>query len=159
MVPPQFTANAASRDPNRSASCIGLFPSPPTATSAEPLRKEFHISVLAVLHPPAALWGNGEMCTGFHHSVMYIIVLVYHCYFPKSIKTAEKIEYIYKESRERTKRSVSRFVILRERSESKNLRIDGLQCRHIVPRSFDSGQSPSLRITVEWRAYWFSCVF
>ena len=39
MVPPQFAANAASWDPNRSAGCIGPFPSSPTGHFSEATRK------------------------------------------------------------------------------------------------------------------------
>ena len=94
MVPPQFTAFAASRDPNRSAGCTGPSPSSPTSVSAKPLRKEFHTPILAALHRPAALWQDLMVCTGFHHRVKYVFPIVYHRLRHKSTKTAQ-INHIF----------------------------------------------------------------
>ena len=94
MVPPQFTAFAASRDPNRSAGCIGPSPSSPTCVSAKPLRKVFHTPILTALHRPAALWQDLLVCTGFHHRVEYVFSIVYHRLRHKSTKTAQ-INHIF----------------------------------------------------------------
>ena len=87
MVPPQFTAYAASWDPSRSAGCIGPYPSSPTCVSAKPLRKEFHTPILTVSHRPAALWQDHLVCTGFLHRVEYAFPIVYHRLRHKSTKT------------------------------------------------------------------------
>ena len=69
VVPPQFTPAGASWDPNRSAGCIGPYPSFPTVCSGKPLRKVFGTLGLTALQRPAALCQIRMVLTGFHHCV------------------------------------------------------------------------------------------
>ena len=80
--PPQ----GASWDPNRSAGCIGPYPSSPTWISAKPLRKVFHIPAPAALHQPAVLWRNFLDMYWFS-STCYRYVLPSLALYPAQVNT------------------------------------------------------------------------
>ena len=70
MVPPQFTPCGASRDPNRSAGCIGPYPSSPTEFFSEAAPKGIPYPDLLCLAPTGS--SLGKPC---EYVVVFIIAL------------------------------------------------------------------------------------
>ena len=84
MVPPQFTPYRASRDPNRSAGCIGPSPSSPTVFQRSHSER-YSTSRLSLPCTHRQFSGKAFwMCTGFHHCVWQIFLLFYHFSLVKS---------------------------------------------------------------------------
>ena len=91
MVPPQFTPCGASWDPNRSAGCIGPFPSPPTVSFSEAAPKGIPRRRFRCLAPTGSSLSKREWRVLVFITAFNMCFLVYHFTLRKSITKTEKI--------------------------------------------------------------------
>ena len=91
VVPPQFTPCGASWDPNRSAGCIGPFPSPPTVSFSEAAPKGIPRRRFRCLAPTGSSLSKREWHVLVFITAFNMCFLVYHFTLRKSITKTEKI--------------------------------------------------------------------